>query len=86
MKPEEKAKELIGKFGMELSPDWDLQLSPDIHMAKECAIICVDEIISSEPRKYEYLGDDIDPLIYTKIELSNKKYWQEVKQYLNEKQ
>lgn len=65
MTPKEKSKELIDKFGLELSADWDLQLSPDIHVAKQCALICVDELILNNSEEFDFVG---------------VTYWREVKQ------
>jgi hypothetical protein len=37
----DKAKELVGRFTLELSPDYYQQ------EAKQCALICVDEVLNS---------------------------------------
>ena len=39
MAPKEKARELIQKFTLELSPDYYQQ------EAKQCALICINEVI-----------------------------------------
>ena len=65
MTPKEKSKELIDKFGLELSADWDLQLSPDIHVSKQCALIFVDELILNNSEEFDFVG---------------VTYWREVKQ------
>jgi predicted proteasome-type protease len=62
MTPKEKAKELIDKF-------W-YSLSITLEQAKQCALIAVDEIISSNPHS--------NPL-NTNVE-STMNYWQQVKQ------
>ena len=41
MKAKDKAKELVGRFTLELSPDYYQQ------EAKQCALICVDEILKN---------------------------------------
>jgi len=68
MTPKEKAKELYNKFedsitGLEGYEWWD--------SAKQCALICVDEILKLEPPELSYL------------EPFSKSYWQEVKNELN---
>jgi len=62
MTPKEKAKELVDKY---LNADY-MQLS--IYVAKECALIAVDEIIDAILIIYDY---DFESL---------NKYWQDVKQ------
>jgi hypothetical protein len=68
MTPKEKAKELYNKCedsitGLEGHEWWD--------SAKQCALICVDEILKLEPPELSYL------------EPFSKSYWQEVKNELN---
>ena len=54
MTPKEKARELVQKFTLMLSPDYYQQ------EAKQCALICVDEILET------YI--DLDPkLNYWKV-------------------
>jgi len=70
MKAKDKAKELIQLF-------YNKQCSHSItelayKSAKQCALICVDEIINTYPTPWSSL--DIDP---------QKEYWQEVKQEIN---
>lgn len=81
MKAEEKAKELIEKYEEELI-DFDVQLDSfnfpvnRRRIAKQCALICVDEILNShEETYYNSFGQsrnnrDLD-------------YWQQVKQEIN---
>ena len=59
MTSKDKAKELVDRF------IWIDCISD----AKQCALICVDEIINTYPTPWSSL--DIDP---------QKEYWQEVKQ------
>jgi len=72
MTPKEKAKELVGK----MKYHYDEQVNPyfvaftDDDLAQRCALIAVDEIISSNPHS--------NPL-NTNVE-STMEYWQEVKQ------
>ena len=69
MTPKDKALELVDKFEISFagiisnSEDWET-------LAKECALIAVDEIINDNPNIY-----DSDRLNY--------KYWNEVKQEIN---
>lgn len=68
-----KAKELVEKFN-EPTEQWDDGWKPDISLAKECAIICVDELIASKP-SFEFwdssTGTERRP---------NEEYWQSVKE------
>lgn len=64
MTPNEKARELLNKMFMQLNVKID---NMRIEEAKQCALICVDEILQ---------GYNTKNLIYPK-EVS---YWQEVKQ------
>ena len=57
----DKAKELVGRFTLELSPDYYQQ------EAKQCALICVDEVLSVGFLDTNYLY----------------QYWEEVKQEIN---
>ena len=68
MTPEQKAKELFGKYAMYLRANlrYDDEANED---AKQCALIAVDEIIEANPIAFR-----IDNSIR-----SNKDYWQEVK-------
>ena len=66
MTPKEKAIELVDKMTMEIGR----------FNSKQCALIAVDEIISSSP-SLPILGDG--GTYGEDIELSNK-YWKEVKQ------
>lgn len=72
MTPKEKAKELIELYCQLLS----IRDYENKEKAKQCALIAVDEIISSSP-SLPILGDG--GTYGEDIELSNK-YWQEVKQ------
>jgi len=70
MKAKDKAKELTQLL-------YNKQCSHSIpkltyKSAKQCALICVDEIINTYPTPWSSL--DIDP---------QKEYWQEVKQEIN---
>ncbi len=62
MTPKEKAIELVGKLSMYFSEN-----AP----AKQCVLICVDEILDSHYKVH----NGVKPSIY--------KYWQEVKQEIN---
>jgi hypothetical protein len=65
MTPKEKAKELIQKFYPNVQ--WKLGQEDCLDRAKRCALIAVDEIITS--LDYDYIGFD-----------RQKKYYLEVKQ------
>ena len=83
MTPKEKAKELFDKF-YDVTPldanindsvkEANNKILADRNIAKQCALICVDEIL--KPMKYN------DGFNYTTQHLNPqlKKYWQEVKQ------
>ena len=79
MTPKEKAKELIDKFKKHSRPlsSGFLVMNEDttILSAKQCALICVDEIQSFIP--YKTYKNTLHP--YDGAELSTD-YWQEVKQ------
>jgi hypothetical protein len=74
MTPNEKAKELFYKMYNVKDPMNGYPMCFDT--AKQCALIAVDEIISSSP-SLPILGDG--GIYGEDIELSTK-YWQEVKQ------
>jgi hypothetical protein len=63
MTPKEKARELVKKFYDEL-PQW-----VNCEEAKQCALICVDEIINSRPQRPNKYSSTIE-------------YYQEVEQEL----
>lgn len=70
MKAKDKAIELINKFSGYVSSETMLKHNDENRKqsnAKECALICVDEILNSEP---------INP----SHEDSAYRYWEEVKQ------
>jgi hypothetical protein len=64
MTAKDKAKELVDRFRI---GDRNMKSK-----AKQCALICVDEIINTYPTPWSSL--DIDP---------QKEYWQEVEQEIN---
>lgn len=64
MTPKEKADDLCGKMLYQI--EWNAQPSTVKGVAKQCALICVEEIISNRE----------------KVHLPNKIYWQMVKQEL----
>ena len=79
MTPKEKAKELIDIYKKQVSmtiKDYSLVCKVlDIDMAKQCALIAVDEILKINAIKdifvYEHYKNDYQSLY---------KYWEEVKQ------
>lgn len=62
MTPKEKAKELIDKYNFIYIPHYT-----SIHEVKQCALICVDEILLHEKTAHSVLDKSSD-------------YWQEVKE------
>lgn len=77
MKAKEKARELVNKF-KGYAYDW-LELS-DLTDSKECALICVDEIIID----YTSLTDDNSSWEGYKMSvLLRIDFWQEVKNEIN---
>jgi hypothetical protein len=68
MKPKEKAEELIDKFENYSFMDIDKKIS-SFNSAKQCALIAVDYIITSNPHSNPFNTD-----VY-----STMSYWQEVK-------
>ena len=73
MTPQEKAIELMNRFehqyNLDISEDIGIR-GIDYEMAKQCALIAVDEILDANP----YECDGIEILH------SNISYWKEVKQ------
>ena len=73
MKPEEKAKELIDRFYVELVASAGVpqyREEPAYSRSKQCALICVDEILKNiEFTRYELEG------YYDE----DREYWQQVK-------
>ena len=82
MTPKEKAKELVKKFTLFSEgaiydeETGEISLTPT-DQAKQCALICVDEIMKSNPTVVEINKDFEPPSVYY---VSNEKYWQKVKQ------
>ena len=84
MKPNEKSKELVNRFSpLVFTSEWDDEDEEAVRRlkgAKECALICVDEIINS----YESLNKENgtewnhDNLTFHFLE-----YWNEVKEEIN---
>lgn len=67
MTPKEKAKELFEKMYYKIQPD---ELGKDQESAKQCALIAVNLVISSNPH-----SNPFNTAIHSTI-----KYWGEVKQ------
>ena len=68
MTPKEKAEELVDKF-FNWYPEQDAQF-----IAKQCALIAVDELIETHNGMQTFLLSEIGYLI------TSPDYWQEVKQ------
>jgi hypothetical protein len=69
MTPKEKAKELVDKFNVWASRSGSAVYNP--YDAKQCALICVDEIINANPTKIILGGLSLE---------FTTEYWIEVKQ------
>jgi len=70
MEAKEKAKELVDKYKSIVCYDG--------YQAKQCALICVDEIIEATKIKtYNWIPNTLE------IGFKYSKYWQEVKQEIN---
>jgi hypothetical protein len=85
MTPKEKAKELV-KLHKQILLRGQFQISGFYidQIAEECALIAVDEIINSEPRKpsdvdWDEVGATHQYYYEAQIEEA-QKFWQEVKQ------
>jgi hypothetical protein len=72
MKPKEKAEELVLKY---LKVDTNTKEWFNTHIAKQCALIAVDEI--------DLLLQNSTPKDEPYANLSSLEYWQEVKQEIN---
>jgi hypothetical protein len=92
MTPKEKAKEIFDKYylktksGMDKDFGW-VCISLNKGMAKQCALIAVDEIIKSMSRYDDLIEEDLKRefgIEFFSSELQNMdgdfRYWQQVKQ------
>jgi hypothetical protein len=83
MKPKEKAKELLVNF-YDIDVENPLEYGIEWKMAKQCALIAVDEILRSEPRSPSDIDwDDVGGTHQYYYEAQREEadnYWQEVKQ------
>ena len=73
MTPKEKAIELVNKQLIILANAFFASLRSKNEMAKQCALICVDEILENIPNE----------VMSYKPFMMNNDYWQEVKQEIN---
>jgi len=93
MTPKEKAKELVDRFKADtVIYTWDgngykVDIETSFQNAKNCALICVDEILNSNPtiiteEIIEHIGykEIIEHIGYKETVEKNVDYWQEVKQ------
>lgn len=86
MTPKEKAEELINKFLKRTSKHEQLETAGlgAITIAKQCALIAVDEIIKSEPRYPSNVDwDDAGGTFQYYYEAQREeaeRYWEDVKQ------
>ena len=73
MEAKDKAEELVSEFLSVYGADDCGNSYP--YVAKQCALICVDEILRTEPTKKIHT-------FKTDLQIS-KEYWQEVKEEIN---
>ena len=69
MTPKEKAEQLVDRF-VKLTYSvnkFNYITELECEVSKQCALICVDEILKEVPKRFD----------------SEEKYWQEVKQEIN---
>jgi hypothetical protein len=85
MNAKEKAIELFDKHYYIIKGELKYPNEICKYKAKQCALICVDEILKTDPQLVMYIGDEIDPLLYEKECKGNTKYWQEVKREIEKK-
>jgi len=81
MTPKEKAKELIKKYEKIFDGNY-IKTNENI---KQCALICVDEILKANPSKYnerDVWNTKANPQFY---KATNNDYWQEVRNEINDK-
>jgi hypothetical protein len=71
MTPKEKARELRDKMYLKIPAKYDPTLLPKYPIAKQCALIAVDEILQHNA----FVSTGIKPSVYD--------YWQEVKTEIN---
>jgi len=76
MTPQEKAKELVDRFIPYCTYNKDGLVIP---MAKQCALIAVDEVINSRP----VLPSTAPQITLDRCCLAAKEFWQQVKQEIN---
>lgn len=78
MTPKEKANNLCMRFLIQTTTDIPYGINKTI--AKQCALIAVDEIIQSEPLEPNDTSDWLQPADwFSEANISADKYWQEVK-------
>ena len=75
MTPKEKAKELINKFKLSTGANTKI----NIYVAKQCALIAIDEILENVDYFFKELEKDGLPNKFD----DEIKYWNEVKQEIN---
>jgi len=84
MTPEEKAKELIGRFMKHAYAEWHPEKGFDKASletnAKQCAAICVQEILSS----FNSFMDQRKNMRH-ELEIEAERYWQQVLNAINKK-
>ncbi|MCP4989081.1 MAG: hypothetical protein GY928_24390 [Colwellia sp.] len=72
MTPKEKAKDLIDRF-MKQQP---MHITMQKVSAKQCALICVDEILKLQPLRSTRMAAKLDRY----SESDSVEYWEEIKQ------
>jgi hypothetical protein len=76
MTPKEKAKELVSKFTFLSYPESNNKF----YNPKQCALIAVDELISTEYKTVSKLLEVIEKNRIRLVISLNEDYWQKVKQ------
>jgi hypothetical protein len=67
--PKEKARELVNKMFLQIPSVYDPTNLPHYPIAKQCALICIDEILNTD-----------NDFIQTEAQ---QQYWQKVKNEIN---
>ena len=81
MTPKEKAIELVEKYldANHTIEDWKTDINIDFELAKQCALIAVDEILENVDYFFKELENDNLPNKFD----DEIEYWNEVKQEIN---
>ena len=84
MEAKEKAKELVDKHYKLIDWDTTAKYEVKIAVAKQCALICVDEILKSDPLTPSKYNTKVSKgEAYKQSETEAYHFWQEVKNEIN---